>query len=96
MTDRIDLELGDSLADLRMSPKAEEGRGMAPPPRRKSFSKLRRRLSQTFRFSFNGSLSEFPHSFVIKEEPDRERTNGNGKYFLASDGGINLRKLLVY
>ena len=81
MTDKIDLELGDSLADLRMSPKAEEGRGMAPPPRRKSFSKLRRRLSQTFRFSFNGSLSEFPHSFVIKEEPDRERTNGNnGKY----------------
>ena len=83
MTDKIDLELGDSLADLRMSPKAEEGRGMAPPPRRKSFSKLRRRLSQTFRFSFNGSLSEFPHSFVIKEEPDRERTAGsNGKYIL--------------
>ena len=97
MTDKIDLELGDSLADLRMSPKAEEGRGMAPPPRRKSFSKLRRRLSQTFRFSFNGSLSEFPHSFVIKEEPDRERTNGHhGKYLAVPDGRINLRKLLVY
>ena len=82
MTDKIDLELADSLADLRMSPKAEEGRGMAPPPRRKSFSKLRRRLSQTFRFSFNGSLSEFPHSFVIKEEPDGERSNGNGKYLV--------------
>ena len=74
MSDKI-----DSLGDLRMSPQAEAGRSMAPPPRRKSFSKLRRRLSQTFRFSFNGSLSEFPHSFVIKEEPDKERSNGNGK-----------------
>ena len=77
MSDKI-----DSLSDLRMSPQAEPGRSMAPPPRRKSFSKLRRRLSQTFRFSFNGSLSEFPHSFVIKEEPDRERTNGNGIYLV--------------
>ena len=81
MTEQIDAtELVDSLADLRMSPQAlDNGRGMAPPPRRKSFSKLRRRLSQTFRFSFNGSLSEFPHSFVIREEPERERTNGNGE-----------------
>ena len=80
MSDKIDLELVDSLADLRMSPEARDhGRGMAPPPRRKSFSKLRRRLSQTFRFSFNGSLSEFPHSFVIREEPERERSNGNGE-----------------
>jgi len=83
-SEKIDLELVDSLSDLRMSPQAPEaGRGlarMAPPPRRKSFSKLRRRLSQTFRFSFNGSLSEFPHSFVIREEPEgQERhTNGNG------------------
>ena len=30
----------------------------APPPRRKSLSKLRRRLSQTFRFNLNGSLAE--------------------------------------
>ena len=77
----LDLELVDSLSDLRMSPQARDnGRGMAPPPRRKSFSKLRRRLSQTFRFSFNGSLSEFPHSFVIREEPENEhRANGNGK-----------------
>ena len=82
MTEQIDAatELVDSLADLRMSPQARDnGRGMAPPPRRKSFSKLRRRLSQTFRFSFNGSLSEFPHSFVIREEPERERSNGNGE-----------------
>ena len=78
MSEKIDLELVDSLSDLRMSPQARDnGRGMAPPPRRKSFSKLRRRLSQTFRFSFNGSLSEFPHSFVIREEPERERSNGN-------------------
>ena len=31
--------------------------------------------------SFNGSLSEFPHSFVIKEEPDRERSHGNGNFY---------------
>ena len=85
MSDKIDLELVDSLADLRMSPEARDhGRGMAPPPRRKSFSKLRRRLSQTFRFSFNGSLSEFPHSFVIREEPERERSNGNGEISVIS------------
>ena len=66
----------DSVADLRMSPETgEQERGLAPPPRRKSFSKLRRRLSQTFRFSFNGSLTEFPHSFVIREERDH-RPNG--------------------
>ena len=74
----LDLELVDSLSDLRMSPQARDN-GLAPPPRRKSFSKLRRRLSQTFRFSFNGSLSEFPHSFVIREEPENERAHGNGE-----------------
>ena len=103
MTEKIDAELVDSLADLRMSPQVschvccrschascpllqarDNGRGMAPPPRRKSFSKLRRRLSQTFRFSFNGSLSEFPHSFVIREEPERERSNGNGEKLYCS------------
>ena len=97
MTEQIDAatELVDSLTDLRMSPHAREnGRGMAPPPRRKSFSKLRRRLSQTFRFSFNGSLSEFPHSFVIREEPERERSNGNGeKHFIAH--AIYLKRVVL-
>jgi len=73
MSEIVDLEL-DGVADLRMSPEAEQERGGAPPPRRKSFSKLRRRLSQTFRFSFNGSLSEFSHSFAVNE--DRDRSNG--------------------
>ena len=94
MSEKIDLELVDSLSDLRMSPQAHDnGRGMAPPPRRKSFSKLRRRLSQTFRFSFNGSLSEFPHSFVIREEPEAERqSNGNGEVLMKiTDSGFPLK-----
>jgi len=75
MSDIVDLELElDGVGDLRMSPEAEQERGGAPPPRRKSFSKLRRRLSQTFRFSFNGSLSEFSHSFAVNDE--RDRSNG--------------------
>ena len=74
MSDLVDVELElDAAGDLRMSPEAEQGGG-APPPRRKSFSKLRRRLSQTFRFSFNGSLSEFSHSFAVND--DRNRANG--------------------
>ena len=75
MSDIVDLDVElDGVADLRMSPEAEQDRGRAPPPRRKSFSKLRRRLSQTFRFSFNGSLSEFSNSFAVND--DRERSNG--------------------
>jgi len=95
MSEKIDLELVDSLSDLRMSPQARDnGRGMAPPPRRKSFSKLRRRLSQTFRFSFNGSLSEFPHSFVIREEPERERNgNGNNGFHVPSHVSSRLRTI---
>jgi len=94
MSEKIDLELVDSLSDLRMSPQARDnGRGMAPPPRRKSFSKLRRRLSQTFRFSFNGSLSEFPHSFVIREEPERERSNGNNGFHVSSHVSSRLRTI---
>jgi len=75
MSDIVDLEVElDGVGDLRMSPEAEQERGGAPPPRRKSFSKLRRRLSQTFRFSFNGSLSEFSNSFAVND--DRDRNNG--------------------
>merc|ERR1719192_1546638 len=72
MSDKI-----DSLGDLRMSPQAEAGRSMAPPPRRKSFSKLRRRLSQTFRFSFNGSLSEFSTAWPGGEDGGGDRANGH-------------------
>jgi hypothetical protein len=39
----------------------------APPPRRRSLSKLRRRLSRTFRLSFSGSLSDFAQNFSIDE-----------------------------
>ena len=71
-------KLSDLSSDVRMSPEADQG---APPPRRKSFSKLRRRLSQTFRLSFNGSLSDFSQSFSISENGE-ERTNGG--FFIAS------------
>ncbi|CAB4063852.1 CDK17 [Lepeophtheirus salmonis] len=49
--------------------------GRAPPPRRRSFSKIKRRLSQTFRLSFNGSLSDFASSFTIEEEDDKRCQN---------------------
>jgi len=76
--------------DLRMSPEAADlcrdqqeardqyhGTHDAPPPRRKSFSKLRRRLSQTFRFSFNGSLSEFSTAWPGGgEDGGGDRANG--------------------
>ena len=39
----------------------------APKPRRKSLTRLRRRLSRTFRLSFSGSLSDFAHTFSIDE-----------------------------
>jgi len=84
----VDIELEAELSgDLRMSPEAcrdqLEARDQyattqdAPPPRRKSFSKLRRRLSQTFRFSFNGSLSEFSSAFPVGEDSNGDRTNGH-------------------
>jgi len=88
MSDVIDLEVEpvDKLGELSMSPglssslQAQQAQD-APPPRRKSFSKLRRRLSQTFRFSFNGSLSEISHSFSVSDSrnghhhaPSRLRT----------------------
>lgn len=52
----------------------------APPPRRRSLSKLRRRLSQTFRLSFNGSLSDFA-SFTIDENSELDKnSNSNGHH----------------
>jgi hypothetical protein len=39
----------------------------APPPRRRSLSKLKRRLSRTFRLSFSGSLTDFGQTFSIAE-----------------------------
>lgn len=88
MSELADVELEPGItADLRMNPEAcrdqleardqYHGTQDAPPPRRKSFSKLRRRLSQTFRFSFNGSLSEFSSAFPVVEDGQRERSNGH-------------------
>ena len=62
---------GDATAVIEEAPNG--GGDLAPPPRRKSFSKLRRRLSQTFRFSLNGSLAELSGGF---ERPER---SSNGK-----------------
>merc|ERR1719208_607348 len=84
-----DLGEAEVEGDLRMSPEAADlcrdqqeardqyhGSHDAPPPRRKSFSKLRRRLSQTFRFSFNGSLSEFSTAWPGGEDGGGDRANG--------------------
>ena len=50
--------------------------GNAPKPRRKSLSKLKRRLSRTFRLSFSGSLSDFAHTFTIDERSEYTDQNG--------------------
>lgn len=44
----------------------------APPPRRRGLSGLRRRLSQTFRLSFHGSLSELSTPAFTIEEVSRD------------------------
>lgn len=55
----------ESVEELESLPPNEtEG---APPPRRRSLSKLKRRLSRTFRLSFSGSLTDFAQTFSIAE-----------------------------
>ena len=55
----------ESVEELESLPPSEtEG---APPPRRRSLSKLKRRLSRTFRLSFSGSLTDFAQTFSIAE-----------------------------
>ena len=79
ISDVVELE-GDKLSELSsvgLSPSGDGGielapAGLAPPPRRKSFSKLRRRLSQTFRFSLNGSMAELSAGFNDRSD----RSNG--------------------
>merc|ERR1719233_2813166 len=57
-----------------MNPQADQDRSGAPPPRRKSFSKLRRRFSQTFRISLSSgsstSLSQSSTSLTIRNSKD--------------------------
>lgn len=53
-----------SLEEVSTTSECDSG---APRPRRKSLSKLRRRLSRTFRLSFSGSLSDFAQTFTIDE-----------------------------
>ena len=78
-SDILELEL-DKVTEIDavgLSPRGDadhESAGNAPPPRRKSFSKLRRRLSQTFRFSLNGSLAELSGGFGDRTE---RVSNGN-------------------
>lgn len=50
----------------------------APRPRRRSLSRLRRRLSRTFRLSFSGSLSDFAHNFTIDERAEIPDSEGGG------------------
>ncbi|XP_059090198.1 cyclin-dependent kinase 18-like isoform X2 [Tigriopus californicus] len=58
----------------------------APPPRRRGLSKLRRRLSQTFRLSFHGSLSELAsHASALTIHEEREDSPPDG-------GGVSLEQ----
>ncbi len=50
----------------------------APRPRRKSLSKLKRRLSRTFRLSFSGSLSDFAQTFTIDERGEYPDSGSSG------------------
>ena len=59
--------------------------GNAPKPRRKSLSKLKRRLSRTFRLSFSGSLSDFAHTFTIDERSEYTDQSGSASSGSASD-----------
>ena len=49
------------------NPDCELSANALAKPRRKSLSKLKRRLSRTFRLSFSGSLSDFAQTFTIDE-----------------------------
>jgi hypothetical protein len=86
-TSDVELEI-DKVGELSsLSPRgcvsldAGAGNNLAPPPRRKSFSRLRRRLSQTFRFSLNGSMAELSgggfNSGTFGER--QEKSNGLGR-----------------
>ena len=83
----VELEI-DKVGELSsLSPRGsslEQGNGnnLAPPPHRKSFSRLRRRLSQTFRFSLNGSLAELSGPFNSGTFGERqEKPNGKLEWF---------------
>ena len=70
----------------------------APPTRRRGLSKLRRRLSQTFRMSFHGSLSELAShasAFTIHEEREDQTVDGGvaGAYVgVGSNGDTTERR----
>jgi len=81
----VELEI-DKVGELSsLSPRGgisldQSGNNLAPPPRRKSFSRLRRRLSQTFRFSLNGSMAELSGGFNSGTFGDRqEKSMGIGR-----------------
>lgn len=71
-----------SFEEVTSNPEFESG---APPPRRRSLSKLRRRLSRTFRLSFSGSLSDFAHTFTIDERGENADTEGTTKSLVTED-----------
>ena len=78
-----------SLEEVNPDPECETPdsaeSGNAPKPRRKSLSKLKRRLSRTFRLSFSGSLSDFAHTFTIDERSEYTDQSGSGASSGASD-----------
>ena len=70
-----EVETAPSGSLEEVSATASEFDSGAPKPRRKSLSKLRRRLSRTFRLSFSGSLSDFAQNFTIDERSEYPDSN---------------------
>lgn len=67
-TDLEDSQQPQPVAGSPIMTFTEPAEVAAPPTRRRGLAKLRRRLSQTFRLSFHGSLSELAsQQFTIEE-----------------------------
>ena len=71
-----------SLEEVSTTSEIDSG---APRPRRKSLSRLRRRLSRTFRLSFSGSLSDFAQTFTIDERGEYPDSGAGSKSLDAED-----------
>ncbi len=71
--------LGLSSSDGALCPSERTAAAAAPPPRRRGLSKLRRRLSQTFRLSFHGSLSELAAAAPALTIDESEEADGESE-----------------
>lgn len=86
LTSSSSLEAGSAAGGEGGGPSGAQAYQSAPPPRRRGLSKLRRRLSQTFRLSFHGSLSELAsHASALTIHEEREDSPPDG-------GGVSLEQ----